>query len=412
MWETSSGVTNLAISFTNRCNLHCSYCYFYSKQEVEQNELSLSDLIEVVDKALGYFCGVHTVELWGGEPMIDPERLNGFASAMKQRGIQVVVPSINGTLLGSKEHYEAWKPISLARGSQISFDGNKKFHDKHRCGTYDTVVENLRLSILRQDNLSIRTTYSFDDFFDSVKENLEAYPTLYKKFLAEGLSPKEVNRVFSMFEYGGKKFLAVFQEIDSIFSETDLLEKAAKYRESYVAFSQLLPNLLENDVLFLPPYVTDMVGSMIQKNPYFGTKHCGSFFTQLFLHTASGGIYSCLSQDAKDYEQIACLANVNTGKVNWPTLNAVRSFTYRRNRECYQCLFQDACFGGCYHMIPSGGSNKFNSYWNTARISKCVLAHSIFDVVVDMATKILDRLGESPDATYNSCVTCSSSCKC
>ena len=52
MWYGASMVSNLAVLFTNRCNLHCEYCYLYSKQDMPQDEISTEELIETVGKTL------------------------------------------------------------------------------------------------------------------------------------------------------------------------------------------------------------------------------------------------------------------------------------------------------------------------------------------------------------------------
>ena len=48
MWKNSSGLKSLAVDFTQKCNLSCSYCYLYSKQDIDREELPTPELSGMV----------------------------------------------------------------------------------------------------------------------------------------------------------------------------------------------------------------------------------------------------------------------------------------------------------------------------------------------------------------------------
>jgi radical SAM protein with 4Fe4S-binding SPASM domain len=394
MWKGSELVKSLALDFTQKCNLSCDYCYLYSKQDIQKAELPTEDLINNVNKCLDLFPSIDSVELWGGESTYDPERLYLFCKSMYDRGIKTWIPSTNGTLIHDYKHYEAWRYCNQKDTSQISFDGNPKYHNKHRSNSFDRVVENMKLALREQVPISVRTTYSFKDFVDSIKENIIWYPKLYQEFLDDDrLNSELVDRTFACQRYKNKKFMMIYQEIDTIFPKEETPIRAQLYRKYYQSLRELVLSQVDNEIIFLPPYINDTIQALLDDKP-IEPKSCGSFFTQLYLHTPSGDIYPCLSQDVSAYQDIAKLANINTMEINWPVVNTVRTFMLRRNKACRDCLIQPSCFGACYHRTPDSDKYAFNSYWNTANITKCIFAHYIFDIVVETSQALLNLIDQ------------------
>lgn len=70
---------HLSLEITARCNLRCSYCYFFNNEAVEYRDLPTADWLQFFDE-LGSL-GVMTLTLAGGEPFIRkdlPELINGI----------------------------------------------------------------------------------------------------------------------------------------------------------------------------------------------------------------------------------------------------------------------------------------------------------------------------------------------
>ena len=397
VWTDSDKISNLALDFTQKCNLSCSYCYLYSKQDVSKEELPVSDLINTVKKTLKIFPGITDVECWGGEPLYDADRLMTFCAAMKEIGIKTWAPSTNGTLLGQEKNHAAWKFCNGDKGGQVSFDGNKKYHDKNRNNSFNVVVKNLKKCIDIGDSISLRLTYEFDEFLDAIQENLIALPKLYKEFSQSCTNQQGVDRLFAVYPYQGKKLLMLYGELDTIFTHSEIIKRAPIYRNYYEQLDKIMDNFLNEEVIFLPPYISDTIQTLISNEESISVKGCGSFFSQIFLHPISGDIYPCLSQDTSQYRSIAKLMNVNNGEVNWPAVNTIKNFMFRRNRKCFDCKLQSSCFGPCYHQSvnPPGESSAFNMFWNTNNIPKCTFSYSIFDIVVSTSEKIIDHINKT-----------------
>jgi radical SAM protein with 4Fe4S-binding SPASM domain len=174
------------------------------------------------------------------------------------------------------------------------------------------------------------------------------------------------------------------------------MERVPKYRDYYEQLDKIIEKYLNEDVIFLPPYIGDTVQALISTDDSLTTKNCGSFFSQVFLHPISGDIYPCLSQDTTQYRDIARLMNINNMEINWPVINTIRSFMMRRNRKCFKCKLQSSCFGGCYHSsVESNTKSAFNSYWNISNITKCIFSYNIYDVVLKTSQKIIDHINKT-----------------
>jgi radical SAM protein with 4Fe4S-binding SPASM domain len=391
VWKGNDLITSLAIDFTTKCNLSCDYCYLYSKQSAYKEEVSVEQLIETLKKTIDWFPNISMIELWGGESTYDPKRLQTFCEAMYKLGVITWIPSTNGTLLHKPENYNAWRFCNQYRASQFSFDGNPKYHNKHRNNSYDQVVNNLELVIKDRVPVSLRTTYSFEDFLDSIKENFVWFPKLYKTLFADSkLDQTIVDNTFCIRQYKNKKIMMLYQEIDTIFPIKETPQKLLTYRNYYKELKNLVLEYSEDEVIFLPPYINDTVNALLDTES-IKTRNCASFIGQIYLHTPTGDIYPCLSQDVNSYQEIAKLGNVNSGELNWPVINTVRSFMVRRNKACNDCLIKTACFGGCYHTLPSE-INSFNTYWNTNNITKCKFAHQIFDLVLETSQELINKI--------------------
>ena len=394
MWKGSELIRSLAIDFTGKCNLNCSYCYLYSKQEADKKEISVDELITTVKKAIKWFPNIELIELWGGEATYDPQRLHVFCQAMYDIGATTWIPSTNGTLLHKPEYYNAWRFCNQYRASQFSFDGNPKYHNKQRSNSFDIVLENLGLVLRQRVPVSLRTTYSFEDYIDSINENLIWYPKIYKSFSEDtNLDQTVVDKTFCIYPYKNKKLMMIYQEIDTIFQVKHAAVKSNIYRNYYHKIKNMVLDQLDNDVIFLPPYINDTVMALLQSEPS-RTKNCALLSNQVYLHAPTGDIYPCLSQDVDSYQSIAKLGNVHTMEINWPIVNTVRSFIVTRNNTCQDCSIRSACFGACYHTLPAE-TDTFNSYWNTNNIIKCKFAHSIFDVVLDTSQAIIDYIDKN-----------------
>lgn len=114
---------HVAISVTNRCNLHCTYCFarYNSKDKDDFTTDKMLALIDELSKK-----GTRLINLTGGEPLIrhDIKQIIDYITVKK--GIICSVSS-NGLLLADK--IDVLKNVSSIN---ISLDGNEEQHNRNR----------------------------------------------------------------------------------------------------------------------------------------------------------------------------------------------------------------------------------------------------------------------------------------
>lgn len=122
--------TFCSIDVTNRCNLRCKHCYFYSYDQHEDPELPVDEWlvrIERMQRGRGAFFSCTWV---GGEPMLRRELVDRGKKFF--RANRVVT---NGTL-----PLPDWKGVEF----HVSIDGTEQLHDSIRGkGCYAKIRKNL-----------------------------------------------------------------------------------------------------------------------------------------------------------------------------------------------------------------------------------------------------------------------------
>lgn len=163
---------------TQECNMRCTYCY-----EVHKNSHNVMPR-EVAYRAIDFFlsqpCKKPAVilEFIGGEPTLEMDLIRDIIQYFKRassrlknhpwRTAYVFLIGSNGTTYRSEEVQQfVWENIYHAH-LLISIDGSKRKHDMHRLfkngkGSYDVVVENVKLWIRQFPNSPTKVTFASDD---------------------------------------------------------------------------------------------------------------------------------------------------------------------------------------------------------------------------------------------------------
>lgn len=151
------------IDITNRCNLRCAYCYFFSGPAETDRELPTGEWLEFFEE-LGE-CAVMDVMLAGGEPLLRqdlPRLLDGIVRNRMRYSLLS-----NGTLI-TDELAALLKQSGRCNQVQISIDGSgPAIHDKSRgAGTFEKALAGLERLRRHQMPVAVRVTvnrYNIDD---------------------------------------------------------------------------------------------------------------------------------------------------------------------------------------------------------------------------------------------------------
>ncbi|MFZ5857197.1 MAG: radical SAM protein [Chloroflexota bacterium] len=167
--ESKLSVATLSawLHLTDRCNLHCSYCYLPHVREDMSLETGRAALDALFRSAVaGHFKQV-TVKYAGGEPLLRYPliiELHGYAETLAERYglvLEDVVLS-NGTLL-TGEISTMLKSLDIRL--MISLDGYGGYHDRHRPyaggrGSFVDVAEAVQIALTEGITPNISVTVS------------------------------------------------------------------------------------------------------------------------------------------------------------------------------------------------------------------------------------------------------------
>lgn len=145
---------------TKRCNLHCKHCRVEFRSTT--NELSLSAGKALLDQL--YQLGIELLVVSGGEPLLRRDILDLIEYAQK---FQVLTITSNGTLIDSNMAHELSRFTNLR--ISLSLDGIGDTHDHFRGmhGTFEKVMNALKLLTKYEVKKSIRCTLSQLNFKDA-----------------------------------------------------------------------------------------------------------------------------------------------------------------------------------------------------------------------------------------------------
>jgi len=163
---------------TQDCNLRCTYCYEHYKNP--DHRMS----IEVARRAVDFFLSQPVTkpavvfEFTGGEPTLEiglvGEIVRYFRTAIRRlpyhpwHSQYVFQIGTNGTRYCSREVQQfLWENRPHAQAA-VTIDGTKAKHDMHRVfvdgrGSYDMVVESVKLWVRQYPNATTKVTFSSDD---------------------------------------------------------------------------------------------------------------------------------------------------------------------------------------------------------------------------------------------------------
>ena len=104
---------------TGKCNYNCRHCFNSSDNADRMQEWDYDALLDLLDQASD--CGVHTITLTGGEPMLHP-RFNDIVRAIYDRNMVLVRLLTNGHFL-NEDTISLFKELKASPQIIVSFDG-------------------------------------------------------------------------------------------------------------------------------------------------------------------------------------------------------------------------------------------------------------------------------------------------
>jgi radical SAM protein with 4Fe4S-binding SPASM domain len=236
-------------NITRRCNFQCIHCHTDSSTKNFPGELTLGQMIDVVDDLSDY--GVPGLLLAGGEPMLHPHfyDLAGYAVA---RGLKVAV-STNGSRIDSHAA-ERLKDLGVGFVG-ISLDGLGENHDvfRGRPGAFDKALDafrhcrgagqnvGLRISLTRQTAAQLPEILRFIEEEDVLRVGFHHYAPGGRSSANEILSPEGTRKSLRMIadavlrwsrEGSSREVLTIDQPADAAFFWLTMRRRAPELAEA------------------------------------------------------------------------------------------------------------------------------------------------------------------------------------
>ena len=132
---------------TNDCNLACSYCFESNKgKDYMPKEMAL-DILKATYNVVDPMAGVFTLNMFGGEPLMNWETFKAVCDYVLENNLKIRITATTNLTLLTDEMIDYIDELSIP--ILVSVDGIKEVHDKHRCNSFDKVIENMKKLIDR-----------------------------------------------------------------------------------------------------------------------------------------------------------------------------------------------------------------------------------------------------------------------
>jgi radical SAM domain protein len=132
---------------TNDCNLACSYCFESNKgKDYMPKEMAL-DILKATYNVVDPMAGIFTLNMFGGEPLMNWETFKAVCDYVLENNLKIRITATTNLTLLTDEMIDYIDELSIP--ILVSVDGIKEVHDKHRCNSFDKVIENMKKLIDR-----------------------------------------------------------------------------------------------------------------------------------------------------------------------------------------------------------------------------------------------------------------------
>lgn len=132
---------------TNDCNLACSYCFESNKgKDYMPKEMAL-DILKATYNPVDPMVGIFTLNMFGGEPLMNWDTFKAVCDYVLENNLKIRITATTNLTLLTDEMIDYIDELSIP--ILVSVDGIKEVHDKHRCNSFDKVIENMKKLIDR-----------------------------------------------------------------------------------------------------------------------------------------------------------------------------------------------------------------------------------------------------------------------
>lgn len=322
------------LQITERCNFNCIHCFNAAGNAVPKEQLSFEQIDDILNQAVD--CGVASVLITGGEPLVHPDFIR-IADAIASKGLTMFELNTNGYLINEKvlDHFIS---IGCRPRIKISFDG-LGFHDKMRgvAGAEKRALEAVKLCISKGFKVMAQMNIN--------RMNLKCIPESLDYLDLTGVP---VTRLIRTSEAPRWEENAEGQTLSWEEYYQAALDVSSKYAEK-----EHRMELVFWEFLRVNPINKTFISLAVRYNPasFNENRPLCKALRGMPAIGSSGEVYPCMQFEGYCKKHGISLANIFKGKLqNILSEGAfhelVRS-TVKDRAECPECEFVQYCGGGC-----------------------------------------------------------------
>lgn len=360
------------IDLTTCCNLNCKYCFRDINNPEKYKSISNETLNEICnyikEYCLKYKIKKISIQPWGGEPLLELEKIKWIYNYFKDTTISVhFTIETNGILL-TEENVKWLYQHNVSIG--ISIDGNEQIHNQQRVfanskGSFDYVVNGIKnVQNYYGDNFGIINTIT-QNSVDSIEKILDFY--------AKEIGVKHV------------KFNFVHE---SEFASNLCLNNKQVIDGTKRLYKKIMSLIQEGHSIVDMNIRHKLLNLLIRDSSDICVSHGCMGGKKMIVFDMEGYIYPC---ELTDYSEER-MGNVRDGDL-LEILNEAKStkdyFKDKVERDCLLCSWKYFCRGGC--SIKAKISN--------TKIDKleCIINKTLYPLLIDsilnnpkLVNKLLD----------------------
>ena len=322
-------------SITGRCNYKCKHC-FMSAPHAAQGEPSWEQLMTMLDAFER--CGIHNLNLTGGEPMVRRDFWN-LVDEIRSRGIAIPTLFSNGLLI-TDDFLNKLEERHMYPSIQFSFDGIGH-HDWMRGipGAEQTVIDALK----RCRDRGINTTVSMvlcKESVGSIRESVNLMASL-------GVSGMKIGNASPQGEWADQP--------EHYLTSSEVFEAYLNYIPYY--FKDGKPLNITMEGFFTYDLNRQRTRAFFEKDieeKYFSKATMCSHVRREMYVSPKGNILPCMSMVGGPIEEQfpnmleTPLEEILDNQSLYMDIINLRISDYMEyNPECKECEYREACCGGC-----------------------------------------------------------------
>lgn len=333
--------TYFMIDMTSRCNMGCKYCLRDSEKSLESKVINEETIIKIC-RYIEDYCRKNDIDQvyiqpWGGEPLLEKEKIFLIQKEMTNSGIRVNISiETNGLLLSDsliKELYD--RKI----GYGISIDGFAEVHDRQRTLTNGTATH-------ERVEHAVKNTQKYYGEDTSVLATVTKQSVPYLREIVEyfakclGLKKIKINFVHK----------SVFQKDDSFCVDNrDIETGTEQIFDTIISLNECNIDIMEYNL-----WVKMMNILTNRKMDACISRGCSGGRNMITFDT-KGNIFPCDVTDFPEERMGNISESLDLNEMIEKAIKIKSYFAEKKSEECLKCPWKHFCNGGCTVHVKCAG---------------------------------------------------------